>query len=548
MARKSRVAGNAADITPAKKGIYRTGIYARLSSEDKEEDTLENQIYLLKSHVESQTDMVLTDVYVDNGFSGTNFDRPEFIRLMDDIKSGKINCIVVKDLSRLGRNYIETGNYIENVFPFLSVRFVSVTDEFDTMSGDGVEAMVVSFKNLVNDVYAKDISRKIISAFRTKQKNGEFIGLVAPYGYLKAEDNKNRFVIDGQTAPVVQMIFRLYSEGKGLDYISRVLNEKNIDCPRKYRYSIGITKSERYKDSIWGRSAIKTILTNRAYIGDMVQGKVKQELCNNVTKQYVAKDEWIVAENTHEPIIERTLFLTVQQLMEERSRKQADRKKNSTIKGHKEENFLKGYLRCGCCNKSFNLSQTMRAGKVTRVYYCSGHQSWRSQFCTNSERIKKDVLEQVVLQTIQSSVLQLMDEKKLKDKVVAEKSVAEEKRIGQIEREIRQLSGKIADLYKDMADGILDDADYLLFKTDFTKRMELLEKEKKQLLETVKKQQKRKDNLSAVSYLKKCKKSNKLTRRMVETFVAGVKIYGKDRIEVELLCRDKILERLEGAL
>ena len=173
MARKSRVAGNVIDIVPVKNGVYRTGIYARLSSEDREEDTLENQIYLLKSHVEGQIDMILMDTYVDNGFSGTNFQRPQFIRMMEDVKSGKINCIVVKDLSRFGRNYIETGNYIENVFPFLNVRFVSVTDEFDTVNGDGVEAMVVSFKNLVNDVYAKDISRKIIDVTGVELTPGE---------------------------------------------------------------------------------------------------------------------------------------------------------------------------------------------------------------------------------------------------------------------------------------------------------------------------------------------------------------------------------------
>ena len=383
MARKSRVAGNVNDTIPAKKGIYRTGIYARLSSEDKEEDTLENQIYLLKSHVEGQTDMVLADTYVDNGFSGTNFQRPQFIRMMEDVKSGKINCIVVKDLSRLGRDYIETGNYIENVFPFLNVRFVSVTDGFDTVNGDGAEAMVVSFKNLVNDVYAKDISRKIISAFRTKQRNGEYIGLVAPYGYLKSKENKNKFVIDEQTAPVVKMIFKWYADGRGLDYITRTLNEMDIDCPRKYRHRIGITISDRYKDSRWGRSAVKTILTNRAYIGDMVQGKVKQELCNNVCRQYVDKEEWIIVENTHEAVIERELFFNVQKLIEEKSREQAEKREKSGIRGHKEENYLKGYLRCGCCGKSFNLSQTMRAGKITRQYYCSGYQTLRSAFCTN---------------------------------------------------------------------------------------------------------------------------------------------------------------------
>lgn len=546
MARKSRVTGNAIDIVPVRNGVYRTGIYARLSSEDKEEDTLDNQIYLLKSHVESQTDMVLTDTYADNGFSGTNFQRPQFIRLMEDVKSRKINCIVVKDLSRLGRNYIETGNYIENVFPFLNVRFISVTDEFDTVNGDGVEAMVVSFKNLVNDVYAKDISRKIISAFRTKQKNGEYIGLVAPYGYLKSEENKNRFVIDKQTAPVVKMIFQWYAEGKGLDWIARTLDEMDIDCPRKYRYRIGITISDRYKDSRWGRSAVKTILTNRAYIGDMVQGKVKQELCNNIVKQYVDKDEWIVAENTHEPIIDRELFFFIQKLLEEKSREQAERREKSGIRGHKEENFLKGYLRCGCCGKSFNLSQTMRDEKITRQYYCSGYQTLRSAFCTNKDRIRKDVLEQIVWQTVQNCILQLMDEKALKSKEIPADSSAEERRIVQIDKEIRQLSGKISDLYKDTAEGILDASDYLLFKENFIKQKEMLEVERKQLLAIVKKSKKKQQDVTVAGYLKKCRRSGKLTRQMVETFVDGVKIYGKDRIEVQLLCRDEIPGRLEG--
>ena len=329
MARKSRIAENAMSIISAKEGAYKTAVYARLSTEDLDEDTLDNQIYLLKSFVGEKTDMVLVDIYADNGFSGTNFERPEFTRLMNDVKTGKVNCIVVKDLSRLGRNYIETGNLIENVFPFLNVRFIAVTDNFDTNEGGGVENMVASFKNLVNDVYAKDISRKIITAFRTKQKNGEYIGLVAPYGYLKSAENKNKFVIDEKTAPAVKKIFELYAGGYGLDRIARIMNESDYDCPRKYRYSIGITKSDRYKNSKWGRTTINTVLTNRAYIGDMVQGKVKQELCNNIVMHYTNKDDWIVVEGTHEAIIERNLFFEVQDILEKKKTEQAVRRKNS---------------------------------------------------------------------------------------------------------------------------------------------------------------------------------------------------------------------------
>ncbi len=197
--------------------------------------------------------------------------------------------------------------------------------------------MVASIKNLVNDVYSRDISRKIISAFRTKQRNGEFIGLAAPYGYLKSKENKNRLVVDEGAAPVVRRIFRLYADGASMDRIVRILDGDGIDCPRKYRYRIGVTKSDRYKDSRWGRAAVRTILMNRAYIGDMVQGKERQELCNNIPKHHTDRSEWIVAEGTHEPVVDRELFFRVQGILEERQREQAERRERSRISEHKEE-------------------------------------------------------------------------------------------------------------------------------------------------------------------------------------------------------------------
>lgn len=232
-------------------------------------------VSFLKEFVEGREDMVLAGTYSDFGYTGTNYERPGFLRLMEDAKREKIDCIVVKDLSRLGRNYIETGNLIENVFSFLDIRLVAVTDGFDTGKGDGMGVMVASIKNLVNDVYSRDISRKIISVFRTKQRN-------------------------------------------------------------------------------------------RAYIGDMVQGKGRQELCNNIPKHHTDRSEWIMAEGTHEPVVDRELFFRAQGILEERQREQAERRERSRISEHKEENYLKGYMRCGHCGKTFNLSQTMRNGKVTR--------------------------------------------------------------------------------------------------------------------------------------------------------------------------------------
>ena len=546
MARKSRIAENAMSIISAKEGAYKTAVYARLSTEDLDEDTLDNQIYLLKSFVGEKTDMVLVDIYADNGFSGTNFERPEFTRLMNDVKTGKVNCIVVKDLSRLGRNYIETGNLIENVFPFLNVRFIAVTENFDTNDGGGVQNMVASFKNLVNDVYAKDISRKIITAFRTKQKNGEYIGLVAPYGYLKSAENKNKFVIDEKTAPAVKKIFELYAGGYGLDRIARIMNESDYDCPRKYRYSIGITKSDRYKNSKWGRTTINTILTNRAYIGDMVQGKVKQELCNNIVMHYTNKDDWIVVEGTHEAIIERNLFFEVQDILEKKKTEQAVRRKNSKSREYKEENLLKGRIKCGCCGKSMNLAQNVRGNSISRSYYCSGYKELREAVCTNKNRINKSSVEGKVLESIKKCIFNNIDESSLSLEIADKNTQDIKKRMVQIERAIRQTNSKIADLYKDVSDGLIDENDYLLMKTKFLNDKKQLEREEKLLSDNMKKTSDSAGKLSAADYLKKCKKAKKLDRKMVESFIELVTINDDKSIEITFSCCDEILRKLEG--
>lgn len=546
MARKSRIAENAMSIISAKQGVYKTAVYARLSTEDLDEDTLDNQIYLLKSFVGEKTDMVLVDIYADNGFSGTNFERPEFTRLMNDVKTGKVNCIVVKDLSRLGRNYIETGNLIENVFPFLNVRFIAVTDNFDTNEGGGVENMVASFKNLVNDVYAKDISRKIITAFRTKQKNGEYIGLVAPYGYLKSAENKNKFVIDEKTAPAVKKIFELYASGYGLDRIARIMNESDYDCPRKYRYSIGITKSDRYKNSKWGRTTINTVLTNRAYIGDMVQGKVKQELCNNIVMHYTNKDDWIVVEGTHEAIIERNLFFEVQDILEKKKTEQAVRRKNSKSREYKEENLLKGRIKCGCCGKSMNLAQNVRGNSISRSYYCSGYKELREAVCTNKNRINKSSVESKVLESIKKCIFNNIDESSLSLEIADTNTQDIKKRMVQIERAIRQTNSKIADLYKDVSDGLIDENDYLLMKTKFLNDKKQFEREEKLLSDNMKKTSDSAGKLRAADYLKKCKKAKKLDRKMVESFIELVTINDDKSIEITFSCCDEILRKLEG--
>lgn len=547
MARKSRRAAEniAAEETG---GIYRTAIYARLSNEDGDMDTLENQIDLLKSYVDGRDDMKLSEIFFDNGYSGTNFERPRFMQMMESVKRGDVNCIVVKDLSRLGRNYIETGDYIEKVFPFLKVRFVAVTDGFDTDSGDTADGMIVSVKNLVNDVYAKDISRKIITAFRTKQKRGEYIGLVAPYGYLKDKEDKHRFVVDEVTAPNVRLIYQLKKEGYGDDRIARALNERNIPSPRRYRYQIGVTKSDRYAASLWGRSAVRTILTNPSYLGHMVQGKERQELCNNIPKHLTDKEDWIIVENCHEAIIDRQTFDEVQGIIRENSRIQREKREKSRASTIKEENYLKGRLECGCCGTGMNLSQVIREKQAIRQYYCRGYMQWREPFCSNKGRVDKHVLEQAVLETIRQAVFNMQDI--VHDKPVCRNDGDMEKnsrRLNELALKKKQINRYMADLYEDYEEGLLDSHDYSVMKSKYQTEYDTADLEEKSIISNMKDRNARAAETKTLSeHLKKYRNVKKLSRGMVECFIEKVIVYDKERFKVVVKGTDSIFESLKG--
>lgn len=352
--------------------------------------------------------------------------------------------------------------------------------------------------------------------------------------------------MDETAAPVVRRIFRLYADGVSIDKIVRILDGDGIDCPRKYRYLIGITKSERYKDSRWGRAAVRTILTNRAYIGDMVQGKERQELCNNIPKYHTDQSEWIIAEDTHEPVVDRELFFQVQEILAGRQKEQAERREKSQIGRYKEENYLKGYMRCGHCEKTFNLSQTMRDGKVTRVYYCRGYQTLRDALCTNKGRVDKAEVERFVLGEVKACIRRM-----LKDGVAAQEPAPSERdmqeaEIRKAERELKSLDVKLADLYQDAADGLLDNTDYLLMRKEFLGRKEKLVQEKERLLREREGSRKKAQGPAVETQLKKWLSTGKMDRQMAECFVEEVRVFKGRRLEASLLGREEILRRMEG--
>ena len=317
------------DNTGIKK-IYQAALYIRLSKEDgdkAESNSVSNQRDLIYSFLKDKKDIQVCDEKVDDGYSGVGFDRPALISMLEDVKQGKINCIIVKDLSRFGRNYIETGNYLEIVFPVLNVRFIAVNDNYDSnkLESNALQPLDTMIKGIINEAYAKDISRKIFTAKEIQRRNGLYYGNVPPYGYLKDPAEPHRLIVNPETSPTVKQIFQRKLEGMGSFQIARLLNESNIPSPMRYQFLAGAVKAPRYENSIWQGITVKTILRNRTYTGDLAMGKKRRNLSANLTKtRNIPCEDWTITEYTHEAIISRETFFEVQRVcMREQERNRA---------------------------------------------------------------------------------------------------------------------------------------------------------------------------------------------------------------------------------
>lgn len=299
MARKKRV--HASPMRPEIQGaLWVAGLYGRLSVLDNgkvDGEPIESQIAIIEQYVAGHPELKIVERYIDNGYTGTNFDRPNWERMMADVKSGRINCIIVKDLSRLGRNYIETGRFLERICPKLGIRFISVNDNYDTAEIKSQDEFAASLKNIVNDYYAKDISLKSGSALKAKRQRGEYIGSYAPHGYLKDPSNKNHLIINPETAPVIQQIYQWRAEGLGYGTITRMLNERGIPSPGRYRFEHGIVTNNNKKGSslLWNRHALTDILRNIVYIGHLAQGKCTASLARGIPVHRTPESEWDIA-------------------------------------------------------------------------------------------------------------------------------------------------------------------------------------------------------------------------------------------------------------
>ena len=345
-----------------------------------ESNSIVNQRELIEQYIRNKKDLQLVDYYIDDGYSGTNFNRPGFRRLLQDMKNKKINCIIVKDLSRFARSHIEADMYFENIFPALNIRFISVKENIDSFENpESLDNLIVPFKNLLNDAYAKDISKKVRSALLTKRLNGEFIGTSATYGYLKDPKDKHRLIIDKVASKYVIQIFDSAKEGKTASEIANELNKSGILTPYTYKVkndNIGVDKK-------WNAKMINVILQNRVYTGDLIQGKKKVENYRTHKIINVNKDEWIITKNHHEPIISKEDFGKVQEII----------KNNKCARSNKEKDLFYSFLKCADCGSSF----TLRKVKKYEYYHCTSYV--RNGSCT-SHSIRKDKLVGLVIEEL----------------------------------------------------------------------------------------------------------------------------------------------------
>ena len=459
---------------------YHVALYIRLSKEDESEgpsQSVTNQKSLLEDFVK-QHRLSVYDTYIDDGWSGTNFDRPDFQRMIADIEAKKVNMVITKDLSRLGRDYIMTGHYMERFFPERRVRYISLLDGIDT----GVESSandITPFRAIMNDMYAKDISKKIKSVKRDKQRKGQFIGGKPMYGYKMHPTEKNKIVIDEEVAPIVRRIFAMALDGMSCRKIATTLNEEGVPTPATYcGWKVG--KPGPYT-GLWSSERISDMLQNETYIGNMVQGR--QVKISYKSKKCLKQDRanWIVVEGTHEPLVDAETFRKVRMLVDSRKH----------TRSRTYDFLLKGLIFCHECGYPLaTLNRKNAAGEERLFFVCRTYQRFTKAGVCSCHSIKEKTVTDAVIARVRQVCAAYLDPDSLLP--TARKAVEEARAADNTESEIQSLRTRIETMtanldkmYMDKLAGILNEADfqriYLKVKADRTKlgeQLKNLEKKK----------------------------------------------------------------------
>lgn len=531
--------------------VYRAAIYVRLSKEDgdsflsgkNESDSITNQKLLIKKYLEKIPDIEVTAVFEDDGFTGTNFERPGFKRLIEAVNAGTINCVVVKDFSRLGREYLEAGNYIEKVFPALGVRFISINDDYDSLYPKGqTDNLIVPFKNLLNEQYSRDSSSKIRSALSIKRQQGLCVSNYAVFGYKKNPQDKNRLIVDEYAAGVVQDIFQRKLEGLSMTAIAKTLNESGVPTPADYKRSCGVNFRTSFKQAVysaWAPVTVQRILTNEIYCGIMVQGKRRRKSYKVRIMEEVPKEDWSRIPDTHEAIVSRTVFNEVQKLLQDDTRVCKD----DTLSP------MAGKLFCADCKGAMVRKPAKYNGKQY-LYYVCGNYKHNSQWC-RPHRIKAEKLEAAVLASVQGQIGIMLDMDKALDGM--DHLVWEQREVKRISLQIEALKAEIQQnqelrlsVYEDLKEGLIIQSEYENLRRGFAERIEnaklairRLEEEQSALTDGFKEQQ------GFLASFRQFKNVEKLDRRLVIALIERVLVVDADHVEVVFRYQNRMESLME---
>ena len=508
-----------------------------------ESNSIGSQRELIRSFIREQADIELFDCYADDNYSGSNFERPEFKRMMGDIEAGRVNCVIVKDLSRFGRDYIETGRYLDRVFPSLGVRFIAITDRYDSFLADaGEKNIVLPVKNFINDSYCRDISTKVKTQLAVKRRGGECLSAFAVYGYRKAPEEKNRLLVDDYAAEIVRRIFGWKIEGMAVSAIAGKLNELNILPPKEYKKSLGINYRGGFPvggSPKWSSAAVKRVLTNETYLGHLLQGKT--ERINYKVKKCVEKpkEEWVRVEDAHEPIVSLDDFAIVQNLLKADGRVSPDKKAVSPFMG---------LLFCGDCKEQM-VRRVNRYKGEERVYYICSTKN-RGKGCSRHS-IEETLLKSLAGTAIRQYANRFLEQERLfeqtKDCEASLQGTADHRiervystEITRLKKEQDKYHSLCAGLHEDLQAGVITREEFERLYDGFEKKAEYLaaaEEKQKQLVRDMFKA----GVLSAarLAAFKESLELKEIDRYTLASFIKRIWVYEGKRLEIEFYFTDR---------
>lgn len=525
--------------------IWNATLYLRLSRDDgdkEESNSITGQRELLRDYISQRPEFREYAVRVDDGFSGSTFERPSFQKMIEDVKAGRTDCIIVKDLSRFGRNYLDAGEYIEKIFPFLGVRFIAVNDNYDSL-GDkkASDDLIIPFKNLINEAYCRDISVKIRSQLEIKRKNGQFLGSFAAFGYLKDEQNKNKLVVDQYAADIVRDIFKWKLEGVSPQDIADALNKLGVLSPMEYKRSLGMKFTTSFKTNskaLWSAGTVIRVLKNPIYTGVLIQGKEttpSYKVHKRVTKD---ESEWSVIEDSHEAIISKIDFDSVQKVLKCDTRRSP---------GGKAVGLFSGMIFCGDCGASM-VRKTVPAGEKKYVYYiCSAHKQDKS---CSPHRIRDITLEEIVLDSLKQHISEVVDMSELleiTDTAPLRTAQAQkvQRQLDKKHEEYEKLQKLLMSLYENLADDIIDREEYTRLKASFTVRADEGEKQMDSLREQLEDIHNHgTENIWMNEFIKR-QGLTTLDRAVVVALIDKILIHSNDAVEIIYRWQDEFAWQLD---